>query len=464
MAGKNAEGLRGFPTPDDMPSDGGYVVFRIPKDNQYAGLILGAAQVLGYAYNWYESGDLTPDEAAEKFRVIVTQAPYEMCGCVYPNGKRILRLNEDGHVEQLTDGEWTEPTDEYAIPPTPARTELTCDERRCLAAANATNVLKTLYEEVSDAIALGADNAEALAVLIGGAIIIIGGWLGLVLAALIVPLVAAFVAFVELAAKLGDDVWGEDFTDKLQCYLFECASCDGDVVHFNFQCVREKMATYVDVFDINFFTNLQLFGQVDFILNTIGIEGLDAAGATTAIETADCSDCEEIKCRMYDFRIDQYGFAIQSLGNWTSGVGFETDWTYDSGADNSFRYIDIRNDNFITSLRKIEFGFEYTKGTVTGGGGNTAIGVFDVTFTQTFFNYTLDAIPPIPDSPLCWMDDADGEAVTTLYAQLISGIIAGGNADPGGSGTLIYIKVWYAGEAPENGVACEDPYEDCPPP
>lgn len=76
--GKNAQGLRGFPTPDDMPDDGGYVVFRFPRDNQWAGLILGAAQALTSEYNWYESGDLLPDEAADRWRQIVAEAPYNL--------------------------------------------------------------------------------------------------------------------------------------------------------------------------------------------------------------------------------------------------------------------------------------------------------------------------------------------------------------------------------------------------
>jgi len=302
--GKEAQGLRGFPTPNNVPADGGYIVFRLPADNEWAGLILGAAEELAKEYNWYQWGDMTPEEAALAFQAIVNQAPYNACGCNYPNGSRVLRLSQDGDVEQLTDGEWTPPTDDYEIPPTPAREEATCDERRCAAAANAVNVLEMLYEEVSDAIAGGASEAEALAVLIGAAVIIVGGWLGLVLAALVTAIVAAFVGFVELAAMLGTDVWGEDFSDKLKCYLYECSSCDGDVVTFDFQCVREKMATYVDVLDVNFINNLRLFGQVDFILNVIGVDGLNAAGATTAITDADCDECIDASCTAFIGRVE----------------------------------------------------------------------------------------------------------------------------------------------------------------
>lgn len=325
MGGKFAPGLRGFPTPNDVAPDGGYVVFRVPKDNEWAGLILGAAQLLSYTYNWYQWGDMTPDEASEAFRQIVDQAPYETCGCVYPNGKRILRLNGAGHVEQLTDGEWTEPTDDYTIPPVPPRTELACDERRCSAAANAANVLQVLYETVADAIAEGADEAEALAVLVGTAVILIGGWLGLVLAALVTAIVGAFVSFVELGLLLVSDLWTADFTEALRCMLYRCSSCDGDVVHFDFQCVREEMAAYTDILDPNFITNLRLFGQVDFILNVIGVDGLDAAGATTAIADAECTDCA---CEVTITEPCGYG-SVEHLGGtrWRgTGLFVDTNW------------------------------------------------------------------------------------------------------------------------------------------
>jgi len=365
--GKFADGLRGFPTPNYVPTDGGYIVFKLPKANEWAGLILGAAQELAKEYNWYQWGDMTPEEAAEAFREIVNQAPYDTCGCQYPNGSRVLRLSEIGRVEQLTDGDWTDPTDDYEIPPVPARTEPTCEERRCAAAANAVNVLEMLYEEVSDAIAGGATQAEALAVLIGAAVIIIGGWLGLVLAALVTAIVAAFVGFVELAAMLGTDVWGEDFSDKLKCYLYECSSCDGDVVTFDFQCVRDKMATYVDVLDINFITNLRLFGQVDFILNVIGVDGLNAAGATTAIVDPTCDECSQVWCYVAFFEETDGGFVPDNcggvMGNWTTGVGWEaSDVGPCGGVDRTILNMSLIFD-FPVTLDTVDMHYDYIKTT-----------------------------------------------------------------------------------------------------
>lgn len=75
--GKNAPGLKGFPTPDTADADG-YLLFIFPSNNDWAGLLLGAAGELANPYNWYEWGSLTPDEAADAWRQIIIQAPYNL--------------------------------------------------------------------------------------------------------------------------------------------------------------------------------------------------------------------------------------------------------------------------------------------------------------------------------------------------------------------------------------------------
>jgi len=78
MAGKNALGLKGFPTPDNTPLDEAYLLFKFPNGEDWAQLILGSVQPLIFAYNWYEWGTLTPEEAAEAFKLIVDNAPYNL--------------------------------------------------------------------------------------------------------------------------------------------------------------------------------------------------------------------------------------------------------------------------------------------------------------------------------------------------------------------------------------------------
>jgi len=112
----------------------GYLLFLF-DDKEWAQYILGALEVLQYGYNWYQSGDLSPDEAAEAFRLIVQDAPYNLRTCPNPAGGKIFRISASGHTEEYSDaGEWTDPTGEAAIPPIPAREGGTEADQNCLAA------------------------------------------------------------------------------------------------------------------------------------------------------------------------------------------------------------------------------------------------------------------------------------------------------------------------------------------
>ncbi len=74
---KNALGLTGFPTPYTAADVSAYLLFLFP-DPTWAQYILGACENLCTEYNWYEAGDLLPEEASEAFRIIVQQAPYNL--------------------------------------------------------------------------------------------------------------------------------------------------------------------------------------------------------------------------------------------------------------------------------------------------------------------------------------------------------------------------------------------------
>lgn len=333
VGGKFAPGLRGFPTPNDVADDGGYIVFRIPKNNEWAGLILGAAQLLSYTYNYYQWGDMTPDEASEAFRVIVDQAPYNSLVCSMPGGGKIIRINATGHLQELgDDGEWQDPTGDYEVPPVTPRSGGTPSDQNCLAAANATNVLKELYEQVVDGIAEGLSILELIALVLAAIATLIAGAIGLAAAALIEIILIAFREFIAAAAFLGADVWDETFTHALQCMLFSCASNSGGVVTFDWDCLVEELYnnTHADLTG----NQIRLLGQVGYLLNIISIDGLNLAGATTAITTADCSDCPQEWCVVMDFSVDDYGLqsacyhfptaacdAVYGSGTWHDNLG-----------------------------------------------------------------------------------------------------------------------------------------------
>jgi len=74
---KQALGLTGFPTPNTAADVAAYLLFLFP-DPLWAQYILGACENLVSEFNWYEAGDMLPEEASEAFRLIIQQAPYNL--------------------------------------------------------------------------------------------------------------------------------------------------------------------------------------------------------------------------------------------------------------------------------------------------------------------------------------------------------------------------------------------------
>jgi hypothetical protein len=66
----------GFPTPDSLPEDTACRVFSIPNSPQWLGVFMGAMLALIDPAQWYEFGELTPEECAE-IALDVVWASYE---------------------------------------------------------------------------------------------------------------------------------------------------------------------------------------------------------------------------------------------------------------------------------------------------------------------------------------------------------------------------------------------------
>lgn len=325
--GKNYPGEKGFPTPDEITVNDGYLVFKFPKDNQYTGLLLAAASLLSRAYNWYKWGDMLPEDAAYQWEQIVNDAPFNSIVCSLPGGQRIIRLDGNGHIQELgDDGEWQDPTGDYEIPPVTPREGGTPEDQKCLAAANAVNVLEQLYEQVVDGIQDGLSILELIALILAGIAALIAGAIGLAAASLIAILLIAFREFIAAATYLGADVWDEDFSEKLQCMLYLCAVDDDGVITFDYQCFVDQLYANTSLFDFTG-AQLRLLGQIGYLLNIIGADGLNLAGATTAITSATC-DCAADHCHYFDFLVEDGGFeppypgAPAYASTWVSGTGW----------------------------------------------------------------------------------------------------------------------------------------------
>lgn len=276
-------------TPQSVPTERDCRALFIPASSEWLAIVSGALTELAKSWNWEREG-ITVDETLAVVNAMIDQY-YDGCSsCTLPDGEAILRVGANGHIEQLVDGEWVEPQGDYALPPTPPREEATEEERLCAAAANAANVLMLMYENVSDSFNSSLSTAAAIAALAALIAAQLGSTgFGLAIAALITIGLIIFGVFYALMEFITADMWTEDFNDKLKCVLLACAVEDGDVVHFDYDCVINQLASVTDV--TLSLEQVRLFGQIYYLLGWIGAQGLDAAGATTGILDADCEDC-----------------------------------------------------------------------------------------------------------------------------------------------------------------------------
>ena len=157
-------------TPDEIPEDDACRPLFIPNSSDWLAIVSGAILPLTRTWNWEQFGTLTPEQCADRMLLLMEQYYSGECNdCELPGGGRVIRINFEGNFEELVHGAWVEPQGDYAVPPVTAREEPTPEERRCLAAANAENVLSQLYEQVTDLFVADVSAAEALLALgVGG--------------------------------------------------------------------------------------------------------------------------------------------------------------------------------------------------------------------------------------------------------------------------------------------------------
>jgi len=325
------------------------------------------------AYNYQQFGTLTPQEMADACAEVIAQWYADICtACELPDGDRIVRINEDNVWQELNDGAWQETTGDYYIPPPAARTEPTTEERLCLAAKNAENTLKIMYEELTDLFGEALGTIEAITDWAGfiGAAIIPG--LGLAVRALLTIGVIAFKEVFDFTEFITADFWTTTFSDNMICTLLNCASDDAGVVTFDFDCVWNRVKGQIEWLDPTI-ASAALAGQVLFILNSIGAQGLNLAGATTAIEDSDCSQCEDEGCYEWDFELSSGSWFPRATdeANYIPSAG----WNSNCASGPSERAVIQYNVPSPTTVNitRMEAIVEYTQGSWSGGGDSRTI-------------------------------------------------------------------------------------------
>jgi len=280
-------------TPETVPEERACRALLIPDNSEWLALISGALTELQFRWNWEVQG-ITIDETLAVVNEII-DGYYTGCltsGCEQPDGFPIFRLTPDGHVEMLQNGEYVEPYGDYAIPPIPAREEPTPEENKCLAAANAVYVLEQVYEIALDAIQDGVQLVEFVARIIEG-LGTLAFFAGTITAWFAGLWIAAWEFVFRGLALLTVDLWDLTFTDELRCVFYECATDNAGVVTFDYQCIMEKLN------DPEIWTDLtlekfRLLLQLEYIIMNIGgVDGLNQAGASTAVTEANCEGCDQ---------------------------------------------------------------------------------------------------------------------------------------------------------------------------
>jgi len=279
-------------TPQDLPEGDDCRPLVIPAGSEWLALFGGALTELLKPWNWEYSGGLTVDETLEKMREIIDIWYNESCeDCELPEGGKIIRLNEDGHIEVLQDGEWVIPTEgDYFIPPPDAREGGEPEDQICLAAKNAVNVLEQMYESLSESWAENLSTAEALTDMIAIAVTLVGFEFAPIAFGIAAFAIGVLRQLYMALEYLGADLWTEDFSRQMICFLIPCATNTDGVVTFDWDCFVNKLNSLADDFMLSE-VQIRLYLQVSYMMWFIGgVDGLNLAGATTEI-TDDFCDC-----------------------------------------------------------------------------------------------------------------------------------------------------------------------------
>ncbi len=280
-------------TPDSIPEDDDCRPLSIPADSNWLALVSGALTELTKPYNWQQFGSLTVQETVDKMQEIVDGYYTSPCAsCTTPGDYRVTRISPSGHVEQLDpSGNWVDATDEYHIPPPEARTEGTEPDQNCLAAKNAVYVLAALYENLTDSWNENLDAAEAATAFILSATALVGFEFAPITWSIVAFLTPVFTLLYTTLEWIGADLWDENVSKQIECFLLDCVMNEAGVVTFDWDCFIAKLTTLTDSFSLTE-DQLRLYLQISYMLFFIGgVDGLNLAARTTAVTDDDCSFC-----------------------------------------------------------------------------------------------------------------------------------------------------------------------------
>jgi len=299
----------------------------MPSDPEWLALFGGLLTEGTKYWNFQQSdGGLTVEETVARVQEILTLWYTNTCEpCVVNDGDSpVMRLDANGHPQMLEAGYWVAPTGDYAIGSVAARTELTADERRCLAAANAVFFLQQTYEVITDAYGAGLGVLEAIANVVAFVAGRLAAFVPLWVSALAaIGWIAWNIAFdaVEVATA---DFWNDAFSERLTCIFYTNSVDTAGVVTFDLPGIQSDLISTAG-FDLTGGV-YALIAQVRFLLEQVTVDGLNQAGTLTDVTEADCSACDDGWCYEWNLEDELGIWSIPDTANgpagvWESGVG-----------------------------------------------------------------------------------------------------------------------------------------------
>jgi len=316
---KNLRGLPADPEPEGVRC----ICVPVPNDPDWIGAFFGQLQRLSLQSIWDRDEAHTAEVVARRWLDVYFATLEGNCSggiCEVPPpfeidigiNIEIVRIGEGGHWEVLIDGVWTTPTGDYEIPPVPEREESTADERRCLAAANAAAALQQTYEDATDAFTSDGTQVAVYEAILATLITRLGAWAAGFAASSVGFYFAAFLLFYELLETITSDVWTTEFNDEFLCILYKSSNDTAGVVTFDWEMIFAELTemTFQAGADLE---RQQLIQQIRFMLTMIGVDGINHAGATTFVTSADCDECGDW-CYLFDFSVSNGGFTTQGGG------------------------------------------------------------------------------------------------------------------------------------------------------
>jgi len=413
-----------FLTPPELPSENTCRTLIIPSDKLWLGIFNSALLDTTYAYNFTQVNptDLTPEETAALCQAIVWAYFDSECSggacTIAGTDDPPFRIGPAGRVQQQVGTEWVEPEGDYYLPPPEVRTNPSEVDRICLAASNAANTLAIMYEAMIDAYNEDIDPVFGLAQWGGTVTAAVLAAAGLISFGLGTILFGVFQLFYEAFQWLTTDSWDTAFTEKVECYLIECANDAAGVVTFDYDCFMQKIARDTNLGED--LTDIRRFGQIWYMMQILGAQSLDLAGATTAITTPEC-DCSPPWCYYFDFAVTDGGFVPfdtpPTFGTWVSGSGWDTQDKVITitNPDQARRFVDIYKTGFgTTTLTRVEMVYDYTPGSFP----STRAALTGSSNIAGFFSVNNNVMAVGTDLNIAWSGTQTG--VTTLQFSIRS--------------------------------------------